>query len=82
MKGLIYYTASLTTKLRKYFRKGILNKVFRRVEEILSPRVDSVEELAMEAFDELYYFLLPISEEKDRFRDEINLRITEDILDR
>jgi len=80
MKGLIYYTASLTTKLRKYFRKGILNKVFRRVEEILSPRVDLVEELAMEVFDELYYFLLPISEEKDSFKDEINLRITEDIL--
>jgi ATP-dependent DNA helicase DinG len=78
MKGLIFYTANLTTKLRRYFKKGILNKVLRRIEERFSPQVDMVEELVLDAFDELYYFSLPIVEAKEGSKDEIKLRITED----
>jgi ATP-dependent DNA helicase DinG len=76
VKGLIFYTASLATKLKKYFRKGILNTVLRRVEEILSPQVDRVENYVRESFDELYYFALPITEIKEGVSEEISLRIT------
>jgi ATP-dependent DNA helicase DinG len=81
IKGLIFYTANLATKLRKYFKKGILNKVLRRVEARLSPQADMVEEHVLNTFDELYYFSLPIVEAKEGSKDEIKLRITEDIFD-
>ncbi|MGQ0794032.1 MAG: helicase C-terminal domain-containing protein [Deltaproteobacteria bacterium] len=55
-KGLIFYVASLATKLKKYFRKGILNNVLRKVEETLSPEIDRLEEYSRDAFDELYLF--------------------------
>ncbi len=77
MKGLIFYTASLATKLTKYFRKGILNTVLRRVEEILSPQIDKVEEHVRDAFDALYYFAIPMIKEGNS--EEINLRITDEI---
>ncbi|HEX3035835.1 MAG TPA: DEAD/DEAH box helicase, partial [Thermodesulfobacteriota bacterium] len=79
MKGLIFYTASLATKLTKYFRKGILNSVLRRVEEILSPQVDTVEEYVRDAFDELYFFAIPIAEAKEGTNEEIRLRITDEV---
>ena len=79
VKGLIFYTASLATKLKKYFRKGILNTVLRRVEETLSPQVDTVENFVRDAFDELYYFALPIVGRKEGFSEEINLRITGEV---
>jgi ATP-dependent DNA helicase DinG len=81
VRGLIFYTANLTTKLRKYFKKGILNKVLRRIEERLSPQVDMVEELVLSTFDELYYFALPIVEAKEGSKNEVKLRITEDIFE-
>lgn len=77
MKGLIFYTASLATKLQKYFRKGILNAVLRRVEEILSPQVDGVEGYVRDAFDALYYFAIPMIKEANA--EEINLRITNEV---
>ncbi len=77
MKGLIFYTASLTTKLQKYFRKGILSTVLRRVEEILSPQVDRVEEYVRDAFDALYYFVVPMIKEGNS--EEISLRITDEL---
>jgi ATP-dependent DNA helicase DinG len=81
IKGLIFYTANLTTRLRKYLKKGILNKVLRRIEERLSPQVDIVEEHVLNTFDELYYFSLQIVEAKEGSKNEINLRITEDIVE-
>ncbi len=81
IKGLIFYTASLSTKLTKYFKKGILNKILRRIEERISPQVDMVEEHILNAFDDLYYFSLPIVEAKEGSKDEIKLRITEDVFD-
>ncbi|MBI4228626.1 MAG: DEAD/DEAH box helicase family protein [Deltaproteobacteria bacterium] len=81
IKGLIFYTANLTTKLRKYFKKGVLNKVLRRIEEKLSPQVDAAEERVLNTFDELYYFSLPIVEAKEGQKKEIKLRITEDIFE-
>ncbi|MGH7806902.1 MAG: DEAD/DEAH box helicase, partial [Thermodesulfobacteriota bacterium] len=39
IRGLIFYTASLATKLKQYYKKGIVSSVLRRVEEFLSPRV-------------------------------------------
>lgn len=77
MKGLIFYTASLATKLQKYFRKGILSTVLRRVEEILSPQVDRVEEYVRDAFDALYYFVIPMIKEGNS--EEISLRITDGV---
>jgi ATP-dependent DNA helicase DinG len=79
VKGLIFYTSSLATKLKKYFRKGILNAVLRRVEEILSPLIDTVENYVRDSFDELYYFALPITEVKEGISEEINLRITDEV---
>lgn len=77
MKGLIFYTASLATKLQKYFRRGILNAVLRRVEEILSPQVDRVEGYVRAAFDALYYFAIPMIKEGNA--EEISLRITDKV---
>lgn len=82
MKGLVFYTASLATQLTKYFRKGILNTVLRRVEEILSPEIDIVEEHVKDAFDELYLFALPIVEAKEGAAQEIQLRVTDEVRDR
>jgi ATP-dependent DNA helicase DinG len=79
MRGLIFYTASLTTKLKKYYRKGIVGSVLRRVEEYLSPQVDSVEEYAKDAFDDLYYFATSSAEVKGESIEEINLRVTDDL---
>lgn len=77
MKGLIFYTASLATRLQKYFRKGILSTVLRRVEEIISPQIDRTEEYVRDAFDNLYYFIIPMINEGDT--EEINLRITDEV---
>jgi ATP-dependent DNA helicase DinG len=79
VKGLIFYIASLATKLKRYFRKGILNTLLRRVEEILSPLVDTVESYVRDSFDELYYFALPITEKKEGISQEISIRITDEV---
>ncbi len=81
-KGLIYYTASLATKLVKMYRKGIINDLLRKVEDLLSTKVDTVEQYVGDSFDALYTFCLPIVQEKDGGKEEINLRITEDITER
>ena len=82
VKGLIYYTASLATKLKKYYRKGIITSVLRRVDEVLSPQVDRAEEYIRDAFDELYYFAQRISEGKGGSVEEINLRVTDEVRNR
>ncbi|GBD39305.1 putative ATP-dependent helicase DinG [bacterium HR37] len=79
IKGLLFYTASLATKLQKYFRKGILTSVLERIESFISPRVDVVEESARDAFDRLYFFALPFSELKEGNSEEITLRITHEV---
>lgn len=81
-KGLIYFTASLATKLVKMYRKGIINDLLRKVEDLLSTKVDTVEQYVGDSFDALYTFCLPIVQEKDGGKEEINLRITEDITER
>ncbi len=81
-KGLIYYTASLATKLVKMYRKGIVNDLLRKVEDLLSNKVDTVEQYTNDSFDALYNFCLPITQEKEGGKEEINLRITEDITGR
>ncbi|MCH8014170.1 MAG: methyltransferase domain-containing protein, partial [Candidatus Dadabacteria bacterium] len=81
-KGLIYYTASLATKLVKMYRKGIVNDLLRKVEDLLSTKVDTVEQYVGDSFDALYTFCLPIVQEKDGGKEEINLRITEEITER
>ena len=79
LRGLIFYTASLATKLKKYYRKGIVGSVLRRVEEFLSPQVDSVEEYVKDAFDDLYYFATGSAETNGESTEEINLRVTDEI---
>lgn len=81
-KGLIYFTASLATKLVKMYRKGIINDLLRKVEDLLSTKVDTVEQYVGDSFDALYTFCLPIVQEKEGGKEEINLRITEDITER
>ena len=76
-KGLIYYTASLATKLVKVVRKGIVNDVLRRVEQNLSPRIDAAEEYVADAFDALYHFSLALMQEKEPESQEVSIRITE-----
>jgi len=78
-RGLIYFTASLATKLIKFIRKGILNDVLRRVEENLSPRVDRVEEGVRDSFDSLYEFSISINRLKEDPGDDVNLRVTEEV---
>jgi len=81
-KGLIYYTASLATKLVKMYRKGIVNDLLRKVEDLLSSKVDTVDQYTSDSFDALYNFCLPITQEKEGGKEEINLRITEEITGR
>ncbi len=80
VKGLIFYSASVTTNLKRYFKKGILSRALRRIEVTLSPQIDALDDYITSAFDELYYFLLPLSEQKEGVKNEINMRITKDIL--
>lgn len=76
-RGLIYYSASLATKLVKVVRKGIVNDVLRRVEQNLSPRIDAAEEYVADAFDALYHFSLALMQEKEPESQEVSIRITE-----
>ncbi|MGH7900788.1 MAG: helicase C-terminal domain-containing protein [Thermodesulfobacteriota bacterium] len=80
VKGLISYSASVTTNLKRYFKKGILSRALRRIDVTLSPQIDALDDYITSAFDELYYFLLPLSEQKEGVKNEINMRITKDIL--
>ena len=81
-KGLIYYTAALASKLVKLYRKGVVNDLLKKVEDLLSTKVDTVEQYTGDAFDALYNFCLPIIQEKEGGKEDINLRITEDIISR
>jgi ATP-dependent DNA helicase DinG len=81
-KGLIYYTAALATKLVKLYRKGVVNDLLRKVEELLSTKVDTLEQYVGDSFDALYTFCLTVAQEKEGGKEEINLRITEDILEK
>jgi ATP-dependent DNA helicase DinG len=76
-RGLIFYTAALAAKLVTQLRKGIVNDVLRRVEQNLSPRVDTAEEYVRDAFDSLYDFALDVAKEKEGAKEEVNLRLTE-----
>jgi ATP-dependent DNA helicase DinG len=76
-KGLIFYAATLSTKLVRIARKGIVNDVLRSVEQNLSPRIDAAEEHVADAFDALYNFSLSLMKEKEPGGQEVSLRITE-----
>lgn len=76
-KGLIIYTAALAAKLVTQLRKGIVNDVLRRVEQNISPRVDTAEQYVWDAFDSLYDFALDVAREKEGTKGEVNLRFTE-----
>ncbi len=81
-KGLIYYTAALATKLVKLYRKGVVNDLLRKVEELLSTKVDTLDQYVGDSFDALYTFCLTVAQEKEGGKEEINLRITEEILEK
>jgi len=76
-KGLIFYTVSLAAKLVTQLKDGIVNDVLRRVEQNLSPKVDTAEDYVRDAFDALYEFSLSIAREKENAKDEVNLRLTD-----
>jgi len=79
-KGLIYYTAALATRLVKMYRKGVVNDLLKKVDELLSSKVDTVEQYVGDSFDALYTLCLGVIQEKENGKEEINLRITEEIL--
>lgn len=79
-KGLIYYTASLATKLVKMYRKGVVNDLLKKVEDLLSTKVDTLEQYVGDSFDALYTLCLGAIQEKENGKEEINLRITDEIL--
>lgn len=81
-KGLIYYTAALATKLIKLYRKGVVNDLLRKVEELLSTKVDTLEQHVGDSFDALYTFCLAIAQEKEAGKEEVNLRLTNEILEK
>lgn len=78
-KGLIYYTASLAAKLSGISKKGVVNELLGKVEGLLSTKVDTVEQYVNDSFDALYTFCLPITQEKEGGKEDINLRITQEI---
>jgi len=79
-KGLIYYTASLATKLIKMYRKGVVNDLLRKVEDLLSTKVDTLEQYVGDSFDALYTFCLSVNQERENGKEEINLRITDEMI--
>jgi len=78
-KGLIYYLIGAATKLERYLRKGVVNSVVSSVEEVVSPRVDGLEERVRAAFDELYGFLRSISGDGGNGQGEIKVRVTDEV---
>lgn len=78
-KGLIFYLASVTAKLNKIFKEGTLNNILEKVEDIISPRIDYLEECLGDVYDELYYFSLNINGSGEDNHREVKLRITEDV---
>lgn len=79
-KGLIYYTASLATKLVKMYRKGVVNDLLKKVEGLLSTKVDTLEQYVGDSFDALYTLCHGALADKENGKEEINLRITDEIL--
>jgi len=79
-KGLIYYTASLATKLIKMYRKGVVNDLLRKVEDLLSTKVDTLEQYVGDSFDALYTFCLSVNQDRENGKEEINLRITDEMI--
>lgn len=79
-KGLIYYTASLATKLITMQKKGVVNELLKKVDELLSTKVDTLEQCVGDSFDALYTLCLGVVQENESGKEEINIRITDDIL--
>lgn len=79
-KGLIYYTAALATKLIKMQKKGVVNDLLKKVDDLLSTKVDTLEQYVGDSFDALYTFCLGIAQENESGKEEINIRITDEIL--
>ena len=79
-KGLIYYTAALATKLIKMQKKGVVNELLKKVDDLLSTKVDTLEQYVGDSFDALYTLCLGVVQENESGKEEINMRITDEIL--
>ncbi len=79
-KGLIYYTAALATKLIKMQKKGVVNDLLKKVDDLLSTKVDTLEQYVGDSFDALYTLCLGVVQENESGKEEINIRITDEIL--
>lgn len=77
-RGLIYYLSSLSARLAKYLRRGVVDSVVLHVQETLSPRVDEAALRVEEAFNEIYSFAASLSDPEGG-GDEIRLRITDEV---
>lgn len=77
-RGLIYYLSSLSARLAKHFRRGIVDSIISHVEDSLSPRIDEAALKVEEAFNEVYGFAATLSEPEGG-GDEIRLRVTDKI---
>jgi len=79
-KGLIYYTAALATRLIKMQKKGVVNDLLKKVDDLLSTKVDTLEQYVGDSFDALYTLCLVVVQENESGKEEINIRITDEIL--
>lgn len=79
-KGLIYYTAALATRLIKMQKKGVVNDLLKKVDDLLSTKVDTLEQYVGDSFDALYTLCLGVVQENESGKEEINIRITDEIL--
>lgn len=79
-KGLIYYTAALATKLITMQKKGVVNELLKKVDELLSTKVDTLEQYVGDSFDALYTLCRGVVQQNEGGKEEINIRITDEIL--
>ena len=79
-KGLVFYAATTALKLPEELNNSPLDETLNRIEEVISPRVDSLELAISEAFDSIYSLADSLKDSKDHIK-EINIRVRKDIDD-
>ncbi len=75
-KGLVFYAASRASKLPEKLRNTLLSQSMLKTEEIISPRVEYLEDLVRDGFDNLYKCIL--ASVQDGGSRDINVRVTGD----
>lgn len=74
-KGLVFYAASNASKLPEKLQNSLLQQSMLKTEEIISPRIEYLEDLVRDGFDALYKCISSAGAEGSW---DINVRITPD----